>query len=217
MASGISRQQLIQLFIVVLIGVGIGQVLQRTAPIGRDLGSNMTVQALLRDGTSPSREAKDPTLTLVVFTDYQCPACKLASPAMDAAVARDGHVRVVYRDWPIFGAASEQAARVALAADRQGLYPAVHRRLMAERRPLNAQVLRDAVERSGGSWSRLERDLRAFALEIDSQLSRNRRDAFTLGIAGTPAYLAGPLLSSGALDEAGFTRAFALGRRATRP
>lgn len=213
MSAILSRKELIQLLVVVMIGWAAGQVFLRTAPIGRDMSGIAVVQELLRDRSSPSHEVSEPTLTLVVFTDFQCPACKLADPAMNAAVARDGHIRVVYKDWPIFGAVSEQAARVALAASRQGLYPAIHTRLMDERRPLNLQVIREAVEASGGSWSRVETDLRVHSAEINDQLSRNGATAVGIGIAGTPAFLAGPLLISGALDEPGFARAFVLGRK----
>lgn len=212
MAQGITREDLLQLVIVVLIGWGISQILQRMAPIGRDVGTDRTAQVLLLDKVSPSQTVKAPTLTLVVFTDYQCPACKLADPAMAAAVANDGHVRVVYKDWPIFGPRSEQAARIAIAADRQGIYPALHRRLMDERRPLDEPVLREAVALSGGNWSRIQQDLRVHGVQIERQLYRNGSDAFALGIAGTPAYLSGSLLVTGALDEAGFAKAFKLGR-----
>lgn len=209
----ISRKQLLQLLVVILIGWGFGQFLQRTAPLGRDVSANATAQDLLHDHSSPSREVADPTLTLVVFTDYQCPACKHANAAMDAAVERDGHVRIVYKDWPIFGALSEQAARIAIAADRQGIYPAVHTRLMNERRPLDEKVMLQAVVKSGGSWAQIQNDLRDHTADIDTQLNLNRRDAFSLGIAGTPAYLAGPILVSGGLDETEFAKAFALGRK----
>lgn len=213
MPQGLNRKQLLQLLIVIFIGWGVSHVLQRTAPVGRDVSSNQTARALLQDRISPSREVKQPTLTLVVFTDYQCPACKLANPAMEAAIANDGHVRVVYKDWPIFGALSEQAARIAIAANRQGIYPAVHHHLMKERRRLDEPVLREAVEQSGGSnWAQIQRDLQLHAAEIDQQINLNRGNAFALGIAGTPAYLAGRILVSGAIDEVGFARAFAIGR-----
>jgi protein-disulfide isomerase len=217
MPQGLNRKQLLQLVVVILIGWGVSHVLQRTIPIGRDISSNQIARALLQDRISPSREVKHPTLTLMIFTDYQCPACKLSSPAMEAAVSNDGHVRVVYKDWPIFGAVSEHAARIAIAADRQGIYPGLHRRLMDERRPLDELVLREAVEQSGGNWPQIQRDLQLHAVEIDQQLNLNRGNAFALGLVGTPAYLAGPVLVSGATDEAGFADALAAGRSTAMP
>lgn len=212
----ISRRMLLLLAALVVIGWGVGQVFQRTAPLGRDAGASAIAKDVLSGGSRPVREVAAPTLTLAVFTDYQCPACKRADPAMERAVARDGHIRVVYVDWPVFGPVSERAARVALAADRQGIYPAVHSLLMAENRPLTDDVLRQAAERAGGDWSRLLRDLVAHGPAIERQLGRNRASAFGLGIPGTPAYLAGPVLIKGALDEAEFLEAFAEGRAAMR-
>lgn len=212
MARPLVRRDFIQLLIVTAIGVGAGQILLRSAPLGRDVGTNPTAQALLRDRRAPSQAVENSSLTLVVFTDFQCPACKRANAAMDAAVAEDGRVRVVYIDWPIFGPLSERAARVAIAADRQGIYVPVHRRLMTERRRLDDTVLRQAVERSGGNWNKVLLDLQSHGAAIDRQLARNGNDAYALGIAGTPTYLAGPLLVIGGLDEAGFAKAFALGR-----
>ena len=206
-----TRKDVLQLLIAVVIGVGVSQLLLRSAPLGRDVGDSPAARAALRDTVSPSLTPADPTLTLVVLTDYQCPACKRANAAMETAVAKDGHVRVIYRDWPIFGPVSERAARVAIAADRQGIYPKVHRLLMEEWRRLDDQVLRDAVEASGGDWARLQADLQN-APDIDRQLARTNADVLALGIRGTPAYLAGSRLVTGALDEAGFEKLFAEGR-----
>ncbi len=214
MAAKLTSKDLIQLIVIAVIALAAGQFLQRTAPIGVDVTSNAAAQAILKDRSSPSREVDDPTLTLVVFTDYQCPACKLADPQMMAAVEKDGHIRIVYKDWPIFGAISEEAARIAIASDRQSIYPAVHRRLMNERRPLNEQVMREAVTMSRGNWAQIQSDLRDHSADIQRQLNLNRRDAFSLGLAGTPTYLIGPTLVSGGLDEEGFRGMFAESRRA---
>lgn len=214
--SALKRRDLLILALIVLAGWGIQRWLAGSVPLGTDLTGNSTVAALLADSASPTRDVARPTLTLVVFTDYQCPACKAAAPAMDAAVARDGHVRIVYRDWPIFGERSVRAARVALAADRQHIYPTVHTRLMAEARPLDDTVLREAIEGGGGDWARIERDLREQGAAIDAQLAATAQAAVRLGVNGTPTYLAGSILVAGALDEKGFARAFAAGR-AVRP
>jgi protein-disulfide isomerase len=211
LAHDLPRRNLLWLLLVVAAGWGVGQLIQRVRPIGSDLGQSPVVLAL-RQEAAPATTVASADLTLVVFTDYRCPACRASAPALEEAVARDGRVGVVYREWPIFGPPSERAARVAIAAARQGVYPALHRRLMAERRPLDDAVLRDAVEASGGQWPRVEQDLRDRGTAIDAQIAATRRYAATLGIAGTPAYLAGSILVVGALDRAGFAAAFARAR-----
>ncbi|HVF93107.1 MAG TPA: DsbA family protein, partial [Sphingomonas sp.] len=193
-----------------------GLLVGRAVPIGEDVGGNPAAAALLADRSVPPATAPAAgtvaTLTLVVFTDYQCPACRAADPAMTAAVARDGRVRLVLRDYPIFGARSERAARVAIASARQGIYAAVHHRLMSDRRPLDDTVLREAVESAGGNWATLVADLRRGAGAIDTQLAATQRYAAAIGVAGTPGYVAGSILVVGALDEAGFARLFARAR-----
>src|SRR6478735_5968401 len=213
MARFRSRKSLVQLLILVLIGWGVSIFIQRSGRAGRDVGGNAAVQGILSDTSSPSSTPPAPTLTMVLFTDYRCPACKRAEPAMERAIAADGHVRVVYRDWPIFGPLSEQAARIAIAGAAQGVYRALHHRLMTENRRLDVSVLREAVERSGGDWDRVQADLRTHGVAIDRQLERNRYDAYSLGLPGTPAYLAGPILLVGATDEAGFRALFAQARK----
>lgn len=120
---------------------------------------------------------------------------------------RDGNVRVAYKDWPIFGERSVRAAEVALAAERQGIYPSVHRALMRAPR-IDDAATRDAVEEAGGSWKQIERDLVEYQPEIAGQLEKYRLHAFTLGLKGTPGYLVGPFLVEGAMSERDFLRVF---------
>jgi protein-disulfide isomerase len=135
---------------------------------------------------------------------------------MKRAVASDGKVRIVYKDWPIFGAASKRAAEVALASRYQNIYPDVHDRLMT--RAVNSNdALRVAVEQSGGNWRDLQNKLGGNSSEISSQLERNARQAFQLGLAGTPGYLIGTTLVRGALTEREFKNVFRAARtRAAR-
>ncbi|WP_445192049.1 DsbA family protein [Sphingomonas sp. Tas61C01] len=209
-----ARRHMLLLLLVVVLGWGVGQIVERLRPAGTDVADRAAVQRALADVASPRVEVEAPTLTLVVFTDYLCPACRAADPAMAAAIARDGHVRTIYRDYPIFGPVAENAARVAIAADRQGIYPALHRRLMAERRPLDEAVLREAVEAVGGDWARVVRDRATHAAAIEAQLMATRKLAAAIGVAGTPGYLTGPILAVGARDEDGFAKLFAQGRAA---
>jgi protein-disulfide isomerase len=200
----------------VLLGLAASYLLRSTGAMGRYVGDSPSAARLLDDTRSPATAAGAADLTVIVFTDYQCPACRRADPGFRSAVARDGNLRVVYKDWPIFGVRSEEAARGALAAHRQGLYLPVHRALM--RAPVvNEAALRRAVEGAGGDWRRLQADLARHAPAIARDLAANGEEAFSLGLAGTPGYLVGPYLIEGALTEDEFRRAFAQARAGRAP
>ena len=125
---------------------------------------------------------------------------------------RDGKVRVIYKDWPIFGPPSERAASVALACAEQGVYPVVHRALMTDSRTIDDEMLRDVVTRAGGDWLRATAWLAAHADAVAARLRANGREAYSIGLAGTPGYLAGRILVMGAIDTNNFERLFARAR-----
>ncbi len=206
----LDRRQLAGLGAAIVGGWAVGQVLRHTAPVGRDVGPAADL-ILARDG-SPEDGPADATLRLAVFSDYRCPACRRGFAALEEAVGRDGGVRVIYKDWPIFGPPSERAASVALACAEQGIYPAVHRALMTESRTIDDDMLRDVVGRAGGDWPRATAWLAAHADAVAARLRANGRDAYSIGLAGTPGYLAGRLLVMGVTDTGDFERLFARAR-----
>jgi protein-disulfide isomerase len=132
---------------------------------------------------------------------------------MQRAVARDGKLRVIYKDWPIFGDRSERAAATALASASQNIYPQVHDRLMTGPAETD-EDLRLAVRNLGGDWPRLLNDLALGRTQIKAQLTHNKKQAFELGLPGTPGYLIGSILVRGALTEREFLRVFEQAREA---
>ena len=212
-ANPLTRRQLLQLSGVVTICFGASFILRKTAPLGRDVSGSDVAQSVLREQGAPREGPSNADVTVAVFTDYQCPACRMAEPQLRMAFEEDRNVAVIYKDWPIFGPMSQRAARVALAADRQSIYPQVHHALMSERRVLESAVLREVIERAGGRWDRIEQDLKDHAREIDAMMAQTAREAFALGVAGTPAFLIGPSLIEGALDRQEFLRAFRAARK----
>ena len=209
----ISRRDLLFLAGAVGVGAAASYALRRGRALGVDVGGNAIAQAVLHDSDSPRLRAANADLSAVLFTDYLCPVCKASAPALQRAVAADGRVTLIFRDWPIFGPRSDAAARTALAAVPQGIYPALHARLMAEQRKLDPPILREAVEAVGGNWARLQADLAAGGAIIATRLARNASDARGHGLAGTPSMLIGPLLTQGALDESQLKRAFSEARQ----
>ena len=202
-----TRRQLLPLIALVLLGAIVSFLLKDTQTFGQNVGESPSAIRILKDRRSPQLVHGDGSLTVVMFSDYQCLACRNADPALQRAVAHDGNVRVIYKDWPIFGERSERAAQVALAAHRQGTYPSLHHLLMKSH-SFKDEALRAAVEGAGGNWEQVESDLLLYEDEIKNQLAANGRDAFALGLQGTPGYLVGPLLIRGALTEREFARAF---------
>ena len=195
------------------VGLAAGVALRLGGPVGEDVRGRVDLAPLLEDRTSPALGPVNAPVTLVVFTDYQCPACRAAHPAMLRAAEAAGDVRIVFRDLPVLGPRSQRAARMALAAQAQGRYAEVHDALMREPRPLEEAVLRDVLDQAGVDWRRAERDAVADS-RIDAQLARNGADALRLGVAGTPTYLVGPYRVIGALSEREFGKAFAQAREA---
>lgn len=212
MPTTLSRRHALQLGAVVIGGLGFAQVLRRTAPIGRDVGSSGAT--IIEGGGAPRSGPADATLSMAVFSDYRCPACRKAFPAMEEAVRRDGKVRIIYKDWPIFGPASERAANIALASAEQGIYPEVHRRLMTTSRILDDDTLRDILVSAGGDWGRATTWLATHAEAVTARLRTNGLEAYSIGLTGTPGYLAGTILVTGAIDVHQFSRLFARARAA---
>lgn len=173
---------------------------------GEDVSGVMDAPALLNAPGFPSEGPEDTALTLLVFSDYACGVCRKVEPLWRTAAREAGDVRIVHRDWPILGPASQRAARVALAAGRQGLYAPVHEVMMRTGRH-DEQALRQAVTAAGGDWARLERDLVGDAEAIDRLLARTAQDALQLGFGGTPGFLVGPIRIAGAATGRQFAKA----------
>jgi protein-disulfide isomerase len=174
-------------------------------PVGIDAGLTPVVRAAQAE---PGPEAGNPAgdVLFIVFTDFNCGACRASHPDMMAAVEGDGRVRLRFLDWPIFGEDSAAAARAAIAADAQGKYLAVHRALMKGGRADGAAA-EAALDAAGGDVDRLRATLATEGARIDQQLARHRLHAFALGLGGTPGHLVGTVVVRGAVSERQFARA----------
>jgi protein-disulfide isomerase len=141
----------------------------------------------------------DGDVTIVEFLDYNCPFCKKTAPELQKLLVSDGQVRILYKEWPIFGDVSEYAARSALAAQWQGKFLAAHDALInASALDESAQV--DTVLKLAGvDLGRLADDRTRHAADIDEALARNAREARALGLSGTPGFVVGRQLVPSAL------------------
>lgn len=166
----------------------------------------------LDDPIAPSRAPLGYNLTIYVFSDYQCPSCRLLHPDLEHAVTVDGHIRLVYKDWVVFGDRSRRAARLAIAAQWQGRHAAMNDLWMRGATGLDDAALATAASRSGIDWRRLRADRAAHHHEIDASLARTDQQARLLNIAGTPALVIGDRLFVGRLGADQISQAIALAR-----
>jgi len=144
----------------------------------------------------------DPTgdVFIAEFFDYNCPYCKRSHESISNLVAEDGHIRFVYKEYPILGDNSVIAAQAALAARAQSKYIPFHNALMTHKGSLNKVVIMAVAEATGLDVTRLKRDMTD--PEIAAILSRTKALATALNISGTPAYVINDRLVPGAVDAA---------------
>ncbi len=176
-----------------LAGIDFGAERRNTEPV-TDICT-----ALFRDPAAPAVGPADAAVTIVEFFDYQCPYCRVVSAYLADIQAKDPRVRVVYKEWPILGAASGQAARAALAAARQGRYAQFHKALMRTRGVPTEELFRHTAAEAGIDPDRLPRDMKTE--EIATALRRNDRLAKQLGFTGVPAFVVGRTIVQGAISR----------------
>lgn len=213
MRGRLSRRNLLGLGAVSAGGLGAGLWLRRRLPLGDDVSERVDVGSIAASPGYPAEGARDGAITMLVFSDYACGVCRQVEPWWRSAVRDAGDVRVIHRDWPILGPDSMRAARLALAAQYQGLYVPVHDHLMRAS-TLGEAALREAFSATGGDWSRLEADLVARSEDINRLLARTARDALQLGYRGTPGFLIGPIRIEGGASERQFADAINRARQA---
>jgi protein-disulfide isomerase len=173
-----------------------------------------TMQAILAGHLStPGAGAAQGEVTVVEYFDYDCPVCRHLEPELHKLLASDPKVRVVHKDWPVFGEASDYAAYCSFAAARQGRYQAAHDALIASRMDLDSKEdVQTALKAAGFDVRRLDADIQSHAKEYSDALARNRREAAALNLQGTPGLIVGSQLVLGGIDYPGLERLVAQAR-----
>lgn len=158
---------------------------------GEDVSVEEQRRYFTEDDVAPMVKPANYDVTIVEYMDYQCPNCRASHEPMKQLLAKDKKVRVIYRDWPIFGAKSEAAAMVAIAAQYQGKHAEVHDALMEAPLPLDEKKIEAAVKKAGADMTRIEKDLKDHSKEIVELIQRNDEQAQSIGLQGTPGFLIG--------------------------
>ena len=144
------------------------------------------------------------TVTLVEFTDFACTYCRSSVADVDALIKEFPQLKVVVRQLPILSPQSAEAAKWGLAAAEQGRYAEFHHAMFAAGRP-SAETIAAAAQTAGLDLTRARKAL-ADPL-VNAELSGNLDYARSLGIDGTPSWVVGDQLMTGAVGREALARA----------
>jgi protein-disulfide isomerase len=152
--------------------------------------------AVAADG--PSRGPEGAPVTIVEFSDYQCPYCKRAEPTLDQVLKRyPEQVRLVYRHFPLDGhEQARPAAEAAACAGDQGKFWEYHALVFQSSPQLAAENLRELAEKAKLDVAAFDACVAAktHAAKVEADLDAGRE----AGVSGTPAFFVNGIPLSGA-------------------
>jgi protein-disulfide isomerase len=140
-------------------------------------------------GSSPMKGPKDAKVTIVKFSDYQCPFCSQAATLVEEVLkAYPTNVNLVYKQFPLTSIHPNAlpAAKAALAAGKQGKYWEMHSLLFANQRELGPDKYKEFATKIGLDVPRWEKDMNA--PEVAEQITRETNEARAADVTGTPTF-----------------------------
>lgn len=183
----------------------IAQAAQSLDARQRQAAETEAQQALAAKATEVFHDPESPVggnpqgdVTLVEFFDYNCPYCRAMAPVVAKAEAADRQLRIVYKDFPILGPGSIDAAKVALAAHRQQKYESFHKAMMRAKGSVDGEAALGIAAEVGLDIEQLKEDMLDPA--IQAVIDRNLQLAQALRISGTPTFVIGDQILRGATD-----------------
>jgi protein-disulfide isomerase len=140
------------------------------------------------EAVGPTMGGADAPVTIVAFSDYECPFCKRAEPAVKSVVeAYGGKVRLVYKEYPLPNHRfAQKASEAALCAHDQGKYWEMQDKLFANQEALGVPSLKGYAKQVGLDTARFDRCLDGG--DKAEAVAASMRAGDDAGVAGTPAF-----------------------------
>jgi len=149
-------------------------------------------------GDSPVRGAEDAAVTIVEFSDFQCPYCGRVGPTLERLLEEyPDQVRLVYKHLPLsFHRSALPAAKAAVAAGRQDRFWEMHDLIFENQGALTEEKFLEHARALGLDVERFQQDYASedVAREIAEDMNQARR----LGVTGTPGFFINGRFTSGA-------------------
>jgi protein-disulfide isomerase len=153
-------------------------------------------------GKSPIKGPEEASITIVEFSDYQCPFCARSEPLINQFLATyPDKTRFVYKHFPLTSIHPQAmpAALAAAAAQRQGKFWEMHELLFANQRALGPDQLRDYAKQLKLDMAKFDADMQSE--EVKAAVQEDMQLAKRVGIRGTPTiFVNGRLLQNRSVD-----------------
>lgn len=135
---------------------------------------------------APARGGDMATVTLVEFSDFQCPYCGAAEPVLARVLRQfEGRVRLVFKNYPLSGHEhAMDAARASLAARNQGKFWEMHDLLFAHQSALETADIDGYARELGLDMDRFHADLAS--PEVQRSIDADKAEGHRVGVDSTP-------------------------------
>jgi protein-disulfide isomerase len=164
-------------------------------------GFKLLIEPLRKDveAKGPSKGNPKAKVTIVEFSDFECPYCSRAEPTVAQVLSDYGDkVRLVYRDFPLeFHQHAQKASEAAHCADEQGKYWDMHGRLFEAQQQLDVESLKKHARELKLDGAKFDKCLDSGAME--GVVKANFKAGRQAGVNATPAFFINGRMLSGAV------------------
>ncbi|MEQ8569759.1 MAG: thioredoxin domain-containing protein [Deltaproteobacteria bacterium] len=163
-----------------------------------------TRQKVSLSDATPQKGGKMPLVTIVEFSDFECPFCSRVNPTLAQVMKEYGDkVQIRFRHQPLpFHKRAMPAAKASLAAHKQGKFWEMHDKLFANQKALQDADLEKYAKEIGLNVTRFKADMNSDA--ITKQVAADQADAGKWGARGTPTLFVNGVPVRGAQPFAAF-------------
>ncbi|MDB5106907.1 MAG: oxidoreductase [Fibrobacteres bacterium] len=146
-----------------------------------------TTPKSIPQGTSFSQGSEKAAVTIVEFSDLQCPYCAQTAPVLDS-IARSypNDVKVVFKHFPLsFHPQAKAAAAAAIAAGKQGKFFEFRYKVAPHFRDLKDSVYLAVAKEIGLNMDKFKKDM-TLSPEVGAILDEDMQLGRKIGVEGTP-------------------------------
>ena len=149
-------------------------------------------------GTAPTKGPANAKVTIVAYTDFECPFCSRFATNLDEAIKGNPNVRIVLKQFPLpFHKNADLAAQASLAANAQGKFWEMHDKMFANAKALTRADLEGYATEIGLNMAKFKEalDKGTYAQQVKDDTAEGQK----FGVQGTPSWFVNGAFQSGAL------------------